>query len=570
MTLNRSFPNTVGEDYPEYVIMTEGGTFYPDEFDDIEVSDKLGVVPSLTCTLHTIPRRDGDPITPESLEGTKIRAYRVRAGYGTQIFAGVVTSAKQVPKKYKIKVNALGLAHLAQKRTLTKKTEDEVEQTYGTSGSSLPGIPGVLSSVIIQNGLELDETFDNPTYDIDAEPDYKIPYRVESGNALQHLAQICAINFWDWWIEETNDTTGAVTIHCKSQRGHLKSVTYEADIHLIEDEMAHDKDKVKTVISASGSSSAVSNITSRALGTFTMATSDTPIIMGHVLANESTLAESAPKGSTQIKLRDATDYLVTKIASSSHGSEGILQIGTEEITWTEKDETNPNILKLKNPTLYDHSPDDNVLMINLLKAYIPAEMGSMTQFKIGDEIINGTVTPWGLETLTRGSNGYCHRDGTKIFPPEAGAGSSLSEYGRHDQRVSVVGASDRDVVDKYGISILLGLHDKLDYGYIEIALDDLRDWFDIGDWFHIIPFGETDKKKVQCTGFIYTNETVQIYFGCNENALLTQFEDLQTVDDVTYCRDDKLREVEILATSEDGKAVYVKDTANRSRWVRLR
>jgi hypothetical protein len=568
MAVNRNFPG-VGVDYPEYIVTTAGVVFYPDEYDDVRVTDKMGIVPRLECTLHTTPRRDGDTITAEALEGQRIRVYKVREGSGTQIFSGEITSAKGVSKKYKIVVGASGLAYLAQKRTLTKKTEDQMERTYGTSGSSLPGTPGLLSSEIIKKGLGMNQAFNYPTYDIDGDPDYKIPYRVESGNALQHLAQICAINFWKWWIEETDDETGGITVHCKQYRGFLKSgIVYEAEVHLIEDELAHDRDKVKTVISASGSSSAASNMASNIHGTFQMATTDTPIIMGHVLANESTLAESVAKNATKIKLRNSSDYLTTTIDGESLG---VVQIGDEIIIWTEKDETDSNILKLKYPLLQDHSPDDDVLMVNLLKAYIPAEMSGETSFKIGDEVLTDcTVSPWGLENVTRGSDGYCHRNGTKIFPPSAGAGSSLSVYGRHDQRVSVIGASDHDVVDKYGISVLLALHDQIDYGYFEIALDDLRDWFDIGDWFYLIPFGETEKKKVQCTGFVYTNATVQIYFGCNDDALLTQFEDLQAVDDVTYCKDDKLREVTVLATSEDEKAVYVKDSADRSRWVRLR
>lgn len=590
----------IGTDYPEYVIRVTKGTeiheFYPNEFDSLTVDNKLNLIPCVTCRLFSIKRHDGMKLTVDNLEKSKIRVYKVKDGTGTQIFAGVISEAKKAPKSYQINITGYGYAHCARIQTTTKMKEAVSEyalQVY----ESLEGLEtravGARSSFFVKYAIGLPEAFAafginpaNITYDIEDSPDYRIVYRRETGNSLMHLAQISKINFWDWWIEETENTaddagveTIKITVHTDSERGTFRpDVMYETDVHLITEDTAHDKDKLKNIVQATGGSNATSNLAGYYQGTFAMGDEENPTQMGYVIANESKLAMSVSPGATSITLVDATDYLKTGDGEDAYGE---VQIGTEKIKWVKKDETDANKLVLQSPAVDYHSPGDDVLMLNLLKAYIHPSMlregEVITDFMIGYEsVMDAKVTPWGLEKMTRSShNGYCHREGTKIFRSvyslsEAHEDSSIGKYGRQDMRVNAIGASDHDGVDKYGISVLLALQNQIDYGSIEIALDELPDELEEGDWIYVKPYDSEEKFKVRITGIQYTEEVARLYYGTNDEYINQQFENIGTVEDSTYCRDDKIQEIDIIQVSPDGRSALVKDDAENNKWVRIR
>lgn len=590
----------IGTGYPEFVIRVTKGTeiheFYPNEYDSLTVDNKLNLIPVITCRLFSIKRHDGMKLTVENLEKSKIRVYKVIDGTGKQIFAGVISEAKKSPKSYQIDITGYGYAHCARIQTTTKMKEAVSEyalQVY----ESLEGLEtravGARSSFFVKYAIGLPEAFaafgissGNITYDIESDPDYRIVYRREAGNSLTHLSQISKINFWDWWVEETDNSvdeagveTTKITVHTSSEKGKfLPNVVYETDVHLITEDTAHDKDKLKNIIQATGGSNATSNIAGYYQGTFAMGDEENPTQMGYVISNESKLAQPVSPGATSITLVDATDYLQTGKGDDAYGE---VQIGDEKLKWVRKGENDPNKLVLQSPAVDYHSPGDDVLMLNLLKAYIHPSMllegEAITDFMIGYEsVMDATVTPWGLEKMTRSSdNGYCHREGTKIFRSvyslsSAHEDSSIGKYGRQDMRINAIGASDHDGVDKFGISVLLALQGQIDYGSINIALDELPEEIEEGDYIYVKPYDSEEKFKVRITGIQYTEEVAILYYGTNDEYINQQFENIGTVEDSTYCRDDKIQEIDIIQVSPDGRSALVKDDAENYKWVRIR
>ena len=79
-----------------------------------------------------------------------------------------------------------------------------------------------------------------------------------------------------------------------------------------------------------------------------------------------------------------------------------------------------------------------------------------------------------------------------------------------------------------------------------------------------------EKFKVRITGIQYTEEVAILYYGTNDEYINQQFENIGTVEDSTYCRDDKIQEIDIIQVSPDGRSALVKDDAENYKWVRIR
>lgn len=613
------------DDYPAWTVLLGIGYYDEDnlldesEFYDLVIEDKAN---SISTASLIFVNKDEDDLLDKG-----IRIYLD----GKKKFSGYIKKCSKAYLSNEVSCNCLGLATKIQDESITEKVD----------------LRNIKSSDIIKDHLqptgftiEFDEKIGN---------DFVLNYRLESGNYLQHINNICVLNYWEWWIEETDSSTALATrkLMIATLRGvETPKISFSLEESAYEAIIEKDKEKLKNAILVNGSSSQASNTSSTAAGFFKMGTSATPTAMGSVIGSESYLARSAPSdgtsvtittstlkdsatvGDTSLTLNSVTKYPgvgtiqiddevleyssksnstgilnLTSTVTKAHGSgstvylvlsledvsgyqnTGTVQIDDEKIEYIAKN-TNANTLTLSKTLSASHEPDSPVLLISLMRAYVPESVSGAGKVWVGNELIEySTIDYWGLHDLTRGAKYndketpvYAHGDGTRIFKgtdslTSPDTGSSIGTYGQSDSRVSNIGSADRDGLDKYGVSVLLNSMKYEQFGSINTTVDEIsppKETIEIGDEFYLKEYGSTEKVMRRCMGLKYSGDVVTVTFGLNEEYILNQFDSVNKIDAATYVKQDLDNSKTIHEVSADSSAVKVQLADGTYKWATVR
>lgn len=547
------------ETYPVYTILLGIGAYSSSNinlysnsyFTEPKITDKINTIPAATLTLHNL-NSSGLPdgcilktVAPEDLKDVHIRIYKD----GIQIFAGDITASEETYNSGTIKLTAAGNAEKLHQEVISE-TKD---------------IDATLSSTILKENF----TYSTWTWDIDVSNDFVLDWRIETGNFLSHINAICITNFWEWWIEEIDSSSGisSFVVHITSSRGTGVRKYVQFEDNAFNTSITYDQTKVVNVITVTGASAQSSDLSTQASGFFDLGsdTSGTTAEMGFVIGSESYLTE--PLSSDEvgtITVSDASDY----------PDKGTVMIDDEEIVYTAKtDTTLTGLTRGDSPA--DHSPNAPVLNLTQLAVYLPSSMTG-TSFWIGNELVSAMRTPGYLTSIDRGQNNspkYAHKAGTKIFSGEyslsnPNTNSSISLYGRADKSISVTGPTNRDTLDKYGVSLLLSSQKFTQFGSYNATLSEMQG-VEVGDYLIITEYGSSSSILKRCTGLIYNDDIVEVIFGLNEEWIFNQFDDITKIRDLASTKADKASPTTITGVSDNGKAVKYTDSDGNSKWVKM-
>ena len=536
------------DDYPAWTVLLGVGAYNKSnlldesEFYDLVIDDKSNSIP--TATIVFVNKTEDD------LQDVAIRCYLD----GEKKFTGKIKKCSKAYMTNQVSCTCLGIAaeiqdeFIKEKQDIRNTKSSEIIQTY---------LVPTGWTVVINT----------------SENDFIVNYRLESGNFLQHINNICVQNYWEWWVEETDSLTTISTRKLKiaSWRGiETPQATFTLEKSAYEAIIEKDKEKLKNTVLVSGSSSQASNTSTTAAGFFTMGDENTATAMGYVIGSESYLAEPVVIGDTIITLEDVSGYQDT----------GTIQIDDEQLDYTARDATG-NTLTIEAATVA-HDPDTPVLMISLMRAYVPASVTGSGKVWIGNELLSyGSADSTGLHNLTRGEEydgeetpAYAHGDGTKIFNGNNSLSapaddSSIGTWGQADSRVSQIGSTDRDGLDKYGTSILLNSMKYEQFGSFNSTVDELNG-LEIGDEFYLQEYGSDDKVMRRCMGLKFSGDILTITFGLNEDYILQQFDSVNKIDSSTYVKQDLNKDTEIKEVSSDRKSVKIEQEDGTYKWLAIK
>lgn len=534
------------DDFPGWTVLLGIGAYSEDNlldetvFYELAIDEKSNSIP--TATLTFVDK------TEEDLQDRGIRIYLD----GVKKFTGKIKKCSKAYRTNQVFCECIGIVTEFQDCNITE----------------LQDLRNKKSSVIIQTYLKPT----NWTIEINTDSnDYILNYRLESGNFLQHINEICILNYWEWWVEEGDSETGISTrkLMIASRRGiETPAVTLSLESSAYDAIIDKDKDKLKNAVLVSGSSSQASNMSTTASGFFAMGDEETPSAMGYLIGSESYLTNPVIIGDTELVLEDVSGYQ----------DSGIVQIDDEEITYSARNIIT-NTLTIAAATTA-HEPDTPVLIISLMRAYVPVSVqNSVKKLWIGNELVQyGSVDYWGIHDLTRGCTyedsetpAYAHGDGTKIFSGENSLSvpaeeSSIGTWGQKDSRVSNIGSTDRDGLDKYGTSILLNSQRYEQFGSFICVINELSTLV-VGDAFYLQEYGTETKTIRRIMGLKFAGDIVTITFGLNEDYILTQFDSLQKIGNSTYVKQDLNDETNAIEVSADKKSVKIQQQDGSYKWV---
>lgn len=480
-------------------------------------------------------------IYPGPVEGDDIRIFLG----GRHIFQGVVSHVERDEDSNDVRLEAVGAATKIRDIQVTSKTL----YTETMTGILLEGLkpPGDSWTTDIETGV-------------------KMNYRMELGNNLMHLANLCLLSGLDWWVS-TDPETGVHTIHCRSHRGDgVSKATWTARLNAFNLKRSASKEDIYNSITAIGSSQEMQ-------GASTVMNANT-IRMTTLTSSETTLAENI--------IEDDTSFEV--VNSSSYAVGDTIQIGTEKMEVASKPEE--NVLGVTRAyggtTATAHYAGDPVLQVTKLviasEDDLNQDEGYPATVWIGSEKIDVTgVYGNQLQALTRGIDGttpYAHRAGTLVLSADATneepeETSSIGYYGVRGMRQSVIGVVDMDGLDKYAGKVLMQLKDLLPGGAFQVKLGSFPEGMGIGDLFTLLEYGVAGSADHRVTGLVWdTSGTVTVEYGHPEEWILADFRDAAKAMQLATQRTPPAAQAPVVQLSEDGKMAQVMGP-DGPIWVRM-
>lgn len=475
-------------------------------------------------------------IHPGPEEGDDISVYLG----GRLIMVGVVSHVERIEITNEVQVDFVGIATRIRDIQVTTKTIHKGART------------GELLNLLVP-----------PGWDSDIELGIKMDYRMELGNNLMHLANLCLMSGFDWWVTTEDDVH---TIHCRSYRGStIPKATWTPRLTALELTRSASKDDIYNSITAIGSSSEMQ-------GTSTTLNANTRRIT-RLASSESVLAENIVSTDTSFDLESALNYAVGDI----------IQIGDEKMTISGK---SGNLLTVTRGTggtvAVAHHVGDPVLEITGLSIESMSDlsqgMGNPQYVWIGSEKIRVTgVYGSKLQNLTRGvddTTPYAHKSGTLVLSADSTNEdpeplSSIGLYGERGIRQSVIGAADRDGLDKWAGAALIELKDLLPGGSFRVPLASFPATMDVGDTFTLLEYAEAGSTNHRVTGLTWDlSGTVKVEFGHPEDWVLADFADAAKAMQLATQKSPPAAQGLVIQTSPDGKMVQVQG-ADGPIWVRV-
>jgi len=576
ININTVINSITSDDFPEWTVLLGIAPYDADNlldesfFYDLEIEEKMNTLP--TASLVFVDK------TEEDLQDQHIRIYKD----GEKRFTGIIKKCSKAYRSNEISCQCLNIAYDLQK--ITVKGIRDFQEIKSSEIINLwlnPNDPENLTQEGWDKDSETDWILD---YDAAiAVNDFNISYRLESGNYLQHINNICILNYWEWWVEEVDSDSALAKRYLKisSHRGkEFPSQTFKLESSAYDAIIDKDKDKLKNTLLISGGSSQVSNTSTTSAGFFHMGDDETPIAMGYVIGSESILKKPVIIGDEELYLESVSGYVTPGTYKIKIDGE---ELEYDAVVDGEEEGEHKLILVDDQPATQPHEPGTPVLMISLMRAYIPPSVNNGSRkVWIGNELIQyGSLSYWGLENLTRGCNYndeptpvYAHGDGTKIFNgentlKEPNEKSSIGQWEQCDSRLSVTGPISRDGLDKYGTSVLLASQKYEHFGSFQCSLDEIQTLI-IGDAFYLQEYGTNEKVIRRCMGLAFKGDVVVISFGLNEDYILNQFDSLNRIDNSTFTNQDLDDDKTVIEVSPDGKSILYLDGNGNERWVTIR
>lgn len=492
----------------------------------------LGTVPSYHGVGRTVR------IYPEPTEGDEVT---IRFG-SRDLLVGVVSHVDRDENTESIRVECVGISTRIRELQVDTKTLYE---------NTLTG--DILKTL-------------KPTGDWynDIENGITMNYRMELGNRLMHLANLCLLSGLDWWVSTVGTSH---IVHCRTTRGSgVPKATWTARLTALNLNRSGSKDKIYNSITAIGSSQELQ-------GSATTVNANTDKI-SRLTTTESTLAANMT----------ATSTALTLSASGGYGVGDTIQIGSEKMTISSGGGTSFVVARgAGGTTAASHYVGDPVLVLDSLSIESWSDLtgdGSWIPNTVwigSEKIAVGGVVGNQIINLTRGSSGttpYAHRAGTLVVcgdfsneDPEEG--SSIGLYGIRGIRQSVIGAADLDGLDKYAGAVLMELKDLLEGGSFQVPLSEFPDDMDIGDWFTLQEYGTSGSTNHRVTALTWDmSGTVTVEYGHPEEWILADFEDAAKAMQLATQRTAPAAQAPAIQTSEDGKMAQVMGP-DGPIWVRL-
>lgn len=475
-------------------------------------------------------------ISPPPAEGDDIEIYLG----GRLLLTGVVSDVEKDESAGTVSVECVGIATRIRDLQVTSKTLHQEKLTGEILQSLKP--PGDNWWVDIDTGL-------------------KMNYRMELGNNLMHLANLCVLSGFDWWVSSYDNEH---IIHCRARRGSpIPLAEWTARLSALELSRSASKDGIYNSITAIGSSQEMQ-------GASTTLNADT-IRITRLTTSESTLTNNPSASSTTLSLVSAASYVV--------GS--TIQVEAERMLITGKTGNNLTVTRAQGGTAaVAHHVGDPALMITALGVASTSDLdkglGHPTAVWIGSEKIGLTGGIYGgnLQNLVRGLDGttpYAHRAGTLVLAhvddPEGT--SSIGFYGVRGMRQSVIGVADLDGLDKWAGSVLMELKDLLPGGSFRVPLASFPTEMGVGDAFTLKEYGVAGSSIHRISGLTWDlSGAVKVQFGHPEEWILADFADAARAMQLATQKTPPSALAPIIQVSDDKKMVQIQGPDGLV-WVRV-
>lgn len=401
-------------------------------------------------------------------------------------------------------------------------------------------------------------------WDTDFEVGVKMNYRLELGNYLMHIANLCLLAGLDWWISTENSLH---TIHCRTHRGSLTpGAIWTARLTALNLKRSTSKEDIFNSITAIGSSQEMK-------GSATTLNANTERIT-ELTGTETNLSANCTAAATKIYGVNITDYVVGNT----------IQVGTEKMTITAKGALGEMTVTraVSGTTAAAHYVGDAVLMITSLAIEsvndLDHDLGIPAKVWIGSEKIQITGAYGGkILNLTRGVDSttpYAHRAGTLVMSanntnaaPEDG--SSIKNYGVRGMRQSVIGIADLDGLDKYAGAVMMQLKDLLPGGSFQVPLSSFPVAMGLGDTFSLVEYGISGSTNYRIAGLIWDiSGLVTVEYGHPEEWILANFQDAAKAMQLATQATAPAAQAPIIQSSDDGKMVQVQ-SPDGLIWIRV-
>lgn len=291
---------------------------------------------------------------------------------------------------------------------------------------------------------------------------------------------------------------------------------------------------------------------------------------------------------------DTTESFLTKNASgtldqyfwvydtTSYPAPGVVQIGDEKIYYYNKSSTGFGTCDrgYDSTTAATHYYGDDILICSQLTFESVATTFPATgSFWIGTERIHYDSyygdTFYDLTRGYAGSEKYRHTDGAIAFDaqytgsdPEALTPVGL--YGVQMKRISVVGATTKDALDKRIQGELLKNCNLIEYGNFRLLSSDFWKEVNLGDNIKFTDAAGTDHTW-RIVGVDYEQyKPVTVYFGMSDNYILEDFANINSVSNSAVEKNQNARVGTVTELSSDGKMAKVTyEDDGTSEWVRV-
>jgi len=475
-------------------------------------------------------------ISPPPAEGDDIEIYLG----GRHLLTGIVSNVDRDESAGTVSVECVGMATKIRDIQVTSKTLWKDKLTGEILATLKP--PGDNWGSDIEIGVKMD-------------------YRMELGNNLMHIANLCVLSGLDWWVSSYE---GEHIVHCRDRRGsYIPLAEWTARLSALELTRSASKDGIYNSVTAIGSSQEMQ-------GTSTTISADT-IRITRVASTESTLTNNPTASSTTLSLVNAVSYAVG----------ATVQVGAEKVLITAKSGNNLTVTRGQGGTAaVAHYVGDPVLMITALGIASTSDLdkglGHPGSVWIGSEKI-GIQSIYGgnLQNLVRGLDGtpaYAHKAGTLVLADTNGEPeetSSIGYYGVRGLRQSVIGVADRDGLDKWAGAVLMELKDLLPGGSFRVPLASFPSDMGVGDAFTLREYDVAGVTSHQISGLTWDlSGTVKVEYGHPEEWILADFADAAKAMQLATQKTPPAALAPIIQISEDKKMVQVQGPDGLI-WVRV-